>query len=634
MSGEGPAARVLRAWRSDEWVKPFVVRYGRVLALAVFLGVVAFVFAGGLMFTSGYMISLAATLPFTVLAVHVPTLYVRIFGIGKPILQYLERLQSHDWALRMTSELRRKLYEVIERNAARGTGAANKLGDVLGLLAEDVEHVQNLYLRTVFPLVVAWVVYVLAVVALGVFSWPAALALALLLGVVVLVLPAVSVCVNGARLQRAKAVKARLYAELTDNVLGVADWVFSGRGEEYALRYRRLQQEARRLDEQVARFARMRELFAQVMFGLAALAVLMWASSAFGSAEGAGIAGSAAVQALGSHQPANASLHAANWVAAFALCFFPLVEAFSPASEAAMGLVTYGDSIDRMNACSGSVAGTKRGGRFSSRLDDGESSASSASLTPCASRAGSDDCAVRLENVVFSYEAGAPAVLDGVSLSVPCGQKVAVLGRSGEGKSTLAALIRGELSPLEGEVLVIGCSAAEMGERAANAVGIIHQNPHLFNWTLRDNLRLGRLDATDSELVQVMERVGLGDLLGRLPQGLDTMVDESGRRFSGGERHRIALARVRLARTPVVILDEPFSGLDPATEQALLDTVLDVLADCTVILITHHLQGVSACDRVLFLEKGSVVVDGAPSALERVPGRYRDLLALDGSWLG
>lgn len=160
-------------------------------------------------------------------------------------------------------------------------------------------------------------------------------------------------------------------------------------------------------------------------------------------------------------------------------------------------------------------------------------------------------------------------------------------------------------------------------------VGIIEQKPHLFNQTLRENLLVGRVDATDAELERVLDDVGLTPLLNRLSCGLDTVVDEAGLRFSGGERHRIALARVLLARVPVVVLDEPFAGLDPATERALVEVMFKTLGGRTVIMITHHLQGVSLCDRVVLLEDGVFALDGAPADLARTSDRYRRLLALD-----
>ena len=158
--GDGPVAAC-----RDRWVRPFFLRYRKALALALALGVATFCFASALMVTSGYLVSASAVVE-TVLFLHLPLILVRIFGAGKPVLQYLERLTSHDWVLRMTSGLRRKLYEALELNAA-SFRAAHRTGDVLGLLAEDVGHLQNLYLRTVFPTAVAWLLYVALVACLG-----------------------------------------------------------------------------------------------------------------------------------------------------------------------------------------------------------------------------------------------------------------------------------------------------------------------------------------------------------------------------------------------------------------------------------------------------------------------------------
>ena len=159
--------------------------------------------------------------------------------------------------------------------------------------------------------------------------------------------------------------------------------------------------------------------------------------------------------------------------------------------------------------------------------------------------------------------------------------------------------------------------------------GVCQQATYLFNDTLRNNLFIAKPQATDEELERALERVGLKRLLARLPKGLDTLLDEAGLRFSGGERHRVALARILLQDAPIVILDEPTVSLDPRTEREVLDTMFEVLEGRTVILITHHLQGVSDMDRVLFLENGRIALDGAPEELERNNQHYRTLLELE-----
>ena len=168
--------------RRDTWVKPFFFRYRKALALALLLGLLTFGFASALMVTSGYLVSASAVAE-TILFLHLPLIFVRIFGVGKPILQYLERLTSHDWVLRMTSGLRLKLYKSLERDAVFFR-ATHRTGDVLGLLAEDIGHIQNLYLRTVFPTVVAWLLYVILVVCLGWFSLWLALAMLIPIGLI------------------------------------------------------------------------------------------------------------------------------------------------------------------------------------------------------------------------------------------------------------------------------------------------------------------------------------------------------------------------------------------------------------------------------------------------------------------
>ena len=321
----------------------------------------------------------------------------------------------------------------------------------------------------------------------------------------------------------------------------------------------------------------------QALFGICAVLLLVWAGGRFGGEGG----------------------DAANWIAAFVLGFFPLIDAFAPLSSAAVEAGAYRDSIARLNDLP------------APREDEPSARVPQAPFD------------VRVEHAVYRYPGAARDVLRGLSLTVPQGQRVAVLGRSGAGKSTLASLVRGDVRPDAGSVTLGGSPTGDLGDEAAKWIGVIQQRTYLFNMTLRDNLRIGREDATDDEVWDALGRVGLRSMAERLPNGLDTLVDEAGLRFSGGERHRVALARVLLQDVPVVILDEPTVGLDPITERALLDDLFEALAGKTVIMITHHLAGVDAMDRVVFVEDGRIALDGAPDELARTSERYRRLLAFD-----
>ena len=684
-----PRRRWRDVWRSDTWVRPYFARYRRALALALALGLLAFVFAAGLMVTAGFTISGAAEMPASVFALTIPLILVRVFGVGKPLLSYLERLVSHDWVLRMTSSLRLRLYRSLE-SGAMFERATRRTGDVLGLLAQDIGHVQNLYLRTIFPGVIAWLLWAVLVALLGVFDVWFALGMLLIIGANVTLVPLLSVLANGARQARAKALRNQLYGELTDNVLGVADWVFSQRGEEYLERGRATRQALRAEEAAMRRFDRRRDLVQEALFGLGAAVLLLWAGVYFGGVHGG----------------------AANWIAAFVLGYFPLIDAFAPLSSAAVEASAHLDAIERLNAMpeptgaagtndepAGSKPASKNARRDAPDVQDAhltgndttdshgqaqvnmqheEQHESLGAMTPAAcdsiarpsSRGNSEASAalsaspahahpsapgvsatsvppadrsrplpagqsrplppeLRIEHVSFAYPGTTRPILRDLSLVVPGGEKLAILGRSGSGKSTLASLIRGDLTPSTGRVLLGGEPTCRMGDDIAHLIGVIQQRTYLFNETLLENLRVGNPQASEKQAWEALERVGLRGLAEGLPQGLQTVVDEAGLRFSGGERHRIALARVLLQDSPVVLLDEPTVGLDPLTEHDLLRTLFAALDGRTIIMISHHLQGVALMDRVVFVEDGTLELDGTPAELAATSERYRRLLAFD-----
>lgn len=573
------------------WVAPYLARHRLQLGVAIILGITAGAFACALMVTSGYLVSASAAHPDSILLLFVPLILVRVFGVGKPVIAYIERLASHDWVLRMTSDLRRRLYLSLERTA----GANRQVGDVMGALSEDIGHLQNLYLRSVFPLVVGGALYLMAAVCLGAIDLRMGLFFAAGCGVAAIIAPAVSLWAGAERERDRKQAKRDLYTELADNVLGIADWTCSGRRQDYLARHLDLQQRSSACEIAARRFDRRRDLLVQASFGCVAFAILLWAAGRFGE------------------QPAAVS-DAANWIAAFCLGFFPLTDEFSQLPGAAVEGAGHLGALEHL----ASVASTS--GAPADRAPMQEAA-------PCAP-VGSKP-AIALQDAAFRYPDAPADALDAIGLSIPYGQHIAILGRSGAGKSTLKALIHGDLSPTRGSIEIDGAPSYSLGEQMPRIMSVVHQDPYLFGTTLYDNLCVGRASATREEALDALDKVGLSNLVSSLPQGIDTMVDEGGLRFSGGERHRIALARILLADAPIVMLDEPFAGLDPVTESKLLATLLDVFADKTLIMITHHLKGIEHMDRVVFLENGSIALDGAPVDLKHTSARYRDLVAFD-----
>lgn len=151
----------------------------------------------------------------------------------------------------------------------------------------------------------------------------------------------------------------------------------------------------------------------------------------------------------------------------------------------------------------------------------------------------------------------------------------------------------------------------------------------MFDTTIRNNIRLGRPQATDEEILDVIERAQLSNLIASLPQGLNTSMQEMGQRFSGGERQRIAFARVLLQNTPVILFDEPTIGLDPMTEQEVLNTILTATKDKTIIWVTHHLAGIENMDQIVFLENGQIAMQGTHEKLLKTNQHYQKLYQMD-----
>ena len=606
------------SWKQDTWVKPYFARYKKTLFLALFLGVLTLGFASALMFTSGWLIGGSAEMPYSILLLGTPLLCVRVFGVGKPLLQYAERLTSHDWVLKMTSSLRVKLYRAFD---AQGIffHSLYRLGDALGLLAEDIGHIQNLYLRTVFPVVIAWILGLLLVIGFGLYTWWMGLVVPVLLVLELVVVPLISASLNGARQAKHKALKASLYTEITDDTLGITDWILSGRYSDYVARHQKTQTSLRDLERAGHAFDKRRDVILQILFALGAVIVVVWAAFSFGGQTGGN----------------------ANWILAFVLGYFPLIDAFAPLSAAATEARAHQDSVQRLNELPS--VDTKPLAKMSAKprilkespvCDEESASPENQNTDHLSSPERPRIQEIRLEKVSFSYPQTKRLLLDNFSLSLPAQEKVAILGKSGAGKSTLASLIRGDLAPTKGKVLLIDSEGnqiapSELHTDASRYFGVIQQRTYVFNTTLRDNLLIGNPHASDELLTEALQKVGLSSLLERLPQGLDTIVDEAGLRFSGGERHRVALARVLLQDAPLVILDEPMVGLDPLTEQQVLDSVFSTLKGKTILMITHHLQGVSAMDRVLFLEKGRLKLDGHPQDLVHHNSYFQQLLSLE-----
>ncbi|KAB0666931.1 thiol reductant ABC exporter subunit CydD [Oryzomonas japonica] len=233
-----------------------------------------------------------------------------------------------------------------------------------------------------------------------------------------------------------------------------------------------------------------------------------------------------------------------------------------------------------------------------------------------------------LEDVCFRYSPDSPPVIDGVTLNLAQGERVALVGPSGAGKSTLAALLLGFALPEQGRVLINGVDLAQCDlDQWRRHVAWVPQSPHLFHGTIGDNIRLGRQDATDTDVLQAASRARCGEFIARLPQGLDTVIGEQGAGLSGGQARRIALARVFLKDSPLIITDEPTAGLDAHSETLVREALGELAQGRTVLSIAHRLATLEDTDRVVVMSGGRIIEQGHYDDLKGAGGLFARMAA-------
>ncbi len=534
----------------------------RRLGLAIALGFGAVVASGGLLVTSGYLISRAAQRP-PVLALSVAIVAVRAFAISRALLRYSERLASHDAALRLLGRVRANFYRRLAPLVPGDLGGegGGRGGDLLSRFVGDVDALQDLYLRALAPPVVA----ALAICAASLTAWvilPAAgpvVFVCLLLAATVV--PALAALLAAASGRRQAPARAALTAELVETIEGATELVVAGRARERIARLRAA-------DGRLAMLAR--------RDGMAA-----GAATALGSAA----AGGSVVAVLLVAIPAvHSGALAGVLLAAIALLVFAAFEGLAPLPLAAR----------RLRACA-EAAG---------RLE--ELCAREPSVRdPAHPRALPGEGELVVEDLSARYAPQEPWVLEHASLRLAPGCRVALMGPSGAGKSTLAQLLVRFRDPDAGSVRIGGVDLRELAQDdVRRAVTIAAQDAHLFNTTLRENVLLARREASEEELWEAFEAAGAAAWVRTLPDGLDTLVGEDGGALSGGQRQRIALARALLSDARFLVLDEPTAHLDAATAESVMRAIVTGAGERGVLAITHSALGVELFDEVLELRGG------------------------------
>ena len=553
---------------------------GRLL-LAALAGAAATGSGIALLAVSGYLLARASEHP-PLVAVSIAVVAVRALGISRGVFRYCERLTSHDVAFRVLADVRVRIYQRLERLAPAGL-VAFRSGDLLSRLVSDVDATQDLFIRGIAPPLTAALAGGGAVVAAIAIFAPSGLLLAaglLLAGVAVPVLAAWT-----ARQAAAQSAPARgaLGALLTDVFHGAADAHALGAQDELLTRAGAADLELASLDRRTAAASGLGSGLTSLAAGATLWAVLL-----------------AGVAATGSGALSRVPL------AVITLTVLAAFEAVTTLPAAAIQL-----SRTRVSAA-----------RITAVLDAPDPVREPEAARPVPP--GPLD--IRMTGVRVRYKTAGPMALDGVDLDLPAGKRVAIIGPTGAGKSTIAAVLLRFQEYCGGRVTVNGADLRSFSsDEIRKRIGGCPQDPHIFDTTIAANLRLARPGATDAELADVAARVRLLDWISSLPDGFATRVGMHGGTLSGGERQRLALARALLADPAVLVLDEPTAHLDATNARALMADVFATTGSRSLLVITHDLADVREFDEILVLRHGKVVQRGTHDHLIGQQGPYREL---------
>ena len=545
---------------------------GGVIALIATLSSVALLMLSGWFITATGLAGIAAGGAAIAFNFHIPGALIRGFALSRTVGRYGERVVTHEATFRALTDLRVWLFG---RLIPLVPGRLNdlRLGDVLTRLTSDIDQLDAIYLRLLVPTAIALVMALLLAAIMGShvpFMAVATLGFLTLAGVVI---PMITHRLGRQVGEDLVEHRADLRAELTDSVDGIAELLVYGAD----------QAAHQKIDDAQHQLTKRQKSMASI--------------SGFGTACTTITAGLALVSALYIGLDAYANQVISGPI--LAMLIFGVLAIFEVIAPLPLAYQILGQ--------------TRAAGRRILDLVDAPPSIAEPSAEtrqPCPQGG-----ALELTGVHFTYPGADRPALDTLTLSLEPGTHLGIVGHSGAGKSTLLGLLLKTISAQSGQIRWDGVDLNQIdSDDLYQKIGVLTQSPRLFSTSIRDNLLLGKPTVTDDELRDVCNAVGLGQFIDELPQGLDTWMGEAGTKVSGGQARRLTLARLLLKDPRLVLLDEPTEGLDPVTERQVIDTIRNVFAGRTVIIITHRLTPLEACDRVISLDRGQISNDQTGSA--------------------
>ncbi len=544
----------------------------------------------GLMSTSGYLISRAAERPMIV-DLFMVTAGVRFFGISRAVVRYFERVVSHDLTFKILLSMRTQLYNQIEAFSQRWL-MSKRPGELLSSITSDIETLQNVYLRVISPVIVATIISIITFAGLAFYNITLAsvtLAFFIINGTAV---PCLAAYLAKGRGKEDVDTRTRMKVFLVDRLQGLQDLIWMSRKKNTMAEFDEMQEKLKQIQHKNAGTSGLVEGLNNLMAHTAMFSVLVLAIPLVINGEIKGV-----------------------MLATLTLGVLSSFEALQGLANAFVQHESSEEAAGRLFSLAQEVPGT-------SAATSAGTSAATSSGTPVAPQRMKEPAGKNISlsfNDVSFYYHDKKDVLKNISFTLFVGSKTAIVGPTGSGKSTLVNLLLGFWHPNQGKIMAERDDIRQLDmEKYRNLFGIVSQDAYIFNRSLRENLLLANPDATDKQLIEILQAVGLTSFANNLGMEPGTQ----GMRFSGGERQLFAMARALLKDNSIWVFDEPTAHMDVNTERKLLDTLWEVRGKKTFLLITHRLIDMEKMDQIIVMDKGSVAEKGTHLDLLERKGFY------------
>ena len=540
--------------------------FGRLL-LGTILAITSLSASIGLLSLSGWFLAASFLVGSTILFnFFYPSSGVRGLAIGRTISRYLERLVTHDATFRVLAELRISVFKKLIPLSPSGLNRFRN-SELLNRLVADVDTLDTLYLNLLSPFISA--IIVIAFMAIG-LSFVSGLLTIIICGILLTLLfifPAIFYRLGQKSGKKIIQARAEYRSQFVEWVQLNAEFLLFGLVPLMTEKLEKTEQTWLSSQSKESQLTGFSNALLTFMNGVLVCVVILLVATA--------------IDAPSADTPEAL-------VALVIFCVMASAEILMPIGIAFLHLGQLITAAERLNDV----------------IEQRPLVAFNGSATW--QNIAENQPLVRFKNITFSYPASHQAALNALSFEVNKGEKVAILGKTGSGKSTIFQLLNRHYDPTSGQILLANCNVADYPEATLRShLVTLSQRVHIFSQTLRDNLLMGNPHATDEQLKLVLEQVELAYLLQE--QGLDLWLGEGGRPLSGGEQRRLGLARVLLSNAELVLLDEPTEGLDRETEQQILMLIFTHCQTRTLLMITHRLQGLKSFDRIYRIDNGQLL---------------------------